>query len=242
MLAHTGALVTVLDKLKLRGQPREPGGRDPARCDLVAGTSRTPASSTTWWARWTPWCTSPPSPTTTTPCGTPGPSCRPTWRTYTLLEAAGCTDAVPPTRPRTRCSGPGPGDPQRFTEDTAYRPSSPYSATKGGVGTTWCARGHVPSGWRSRCQLLQQLRSVPARGGSSRARSPRAHRQRPSCTARAERADWIHVADHSAAVLRILERGTPGRTYLVGGRRTDNLTRSGRPASHGRTGGTRSST
>ena len=37
--------------------------------------------------------------------------------------------------------------------------------------------------------------------------------------------DWIHVADHSAAVLRILESGTSGRTYLVGadGER-DNLT------------------
>ena len=37
--------------------------------------------------------------------------------------------------------------------------------------------------------------------------------------------DWIHVADHSAAVLRILESGRPGRTYLIGADgEADNLT------------------
>src|SRR5690606_11413768 len=28
--------------------------------------------------------------------------------------------------------------------------------------------------------------------------------------------DWIHVDDHNSAVRRILEHGTPGRTYLIG--------------------------
>lgn len=28
--------------------------------------------------------------------------------------------------------------------------------------------------------------------------------------------DWIHAEDHSRAVLAILERGTPGQTYLIG--------------------------
>ncbi len=28
--------------------------------------------------------------------------------------------------------------------------------------------------------------------------------------------DWIHADDHSSAVLRILERGTIGDTYLIG--------------------------
>lgn len=28
--------------------------------------------------------------------------------------------------------------------------------------------------------------------------------------------DWIHVDDHNEALWRILERGVPGRTYLIG--------------------------
>jgi dTDP-glucose 4,6-dehydratase len=36
--------------------------------------------------------------------------------------------------------------------------------------------------------------------------------------------DWIHVDDHNDAVRRILERGQPGRTYLIGAEgERDNL-------------------
>ena len=32
----------------------------------------------------------------------------------------------------------------------------------------------------------------------------------------AARRDWLHVSDHCAALLRVLDRGTPGRSYNVG--------------------------
>src|SRR5207302_6208539 len=30
--------------------------------------------------------------------------------------------------------------------------------------------------------------------------------------------DWLHVEDHAEALLRVVERGTPGESYNIGGR------------------------
>lgn len=109
-------------------------------------------------------------------------------------------------------------DPQRFTESTPYRPSSPYSATKAGsdhLVAAWtrsygvqatisnCSNNYGP--WqrvekfipRQITQLIDGLRpKVYGEGLNVR--------------------DWIHVDDHSSAVLAILRDGRPGQTYLVG--------------------------
>ncbi|MBK0330750.1 dTDP-glucose 4,6-dehydratase [Brachybacterium sp. MASK1Z-5] len=109
-------------------------------------------------------------------------------------------------------------DPARFTEATAYNPSSPYSSTKAG----------------SDLLVRAWVRSFGVRATISNCSNnfgPRQHvekfipRQitnlidgiRPRLYgAGANVRDWIHVEDHSSAVLRILEAGRIGETYLIG--------------------------
>ena len=118
-------------------------------------------------------------------------------------------------------------DPQRFTEETAYRPSSPYSATK-------AASDHLVRAWARSFGVEVTLSNCSNNYGPYQHVEKFIPRQitnvltgqRPKLYGAGENVrDWIHVADHSAAVLRILERETPGRTYLIGadGER-DNLT------------------
>lgn len=107
---------------------------------------------------------------------------------------------------------------QRFTEDTAYRPSSPYSSTKAGSD-------HLVRAWVRSYGLKATLSNCSNNFG------PRQHvekfipRQitniidgvRPRLYgAGANVRDWIHVDDHNDAVLRILEAGSIGETYLIG--------------------------
>ena len=76
-------------------------------------------------------------------------------------------------------------DPQRFTEDTAYRPSSPYSATK-------AASDHLVRAWARSFGVEVTLSNCSNNYGpystwrsSSRARSPTCSRgSGPRCTAR----------------------------------------------------------
>ena len=109
-------------------------------------------------------------------------------------------------------------DPARFTDTTPYNPSSPYSATK--AGSDLLVRAWVRSfGVRatiSNCSnnygpfqhvekfLPRQITNVldgvrPKLYGAGR-----------------NVRDWIHVEDHNRAVLRILEAGAIGETYLIG--------------------------
>jgi dTDP-glucose 4,6-dehydratase len=117
-------------------------------------------------------------------------------------------------------------DPKRFTEDTPYRPSSPYSATK--AGSDHLVRAWVRSfGLRatiSNCSnnyghwqhvekfIPRQITEV------LEGRRPRVYGDGRQIR------DWIHADDHSAALLAILERGRIGETYLVGadGERTNS--------------------
>ncbi|WP_144791716.1 dTDP-glucose 4,6-dehydratase [Kocuria palustris] len=109
-------------------------------------------------------------------------------------------------------------DPTRFTDATPYRPSSPYSASKAGSD-------HLVRAWSRSFGLRATLSNCSNNYG------PRQHvekfipRQitelidgrRPRVYgAGANVRDWIHAEDHSSAVLRILERGEIGRTYLIG--------------------------
>jgi dTDP-glucose 4,6-dehydratase len=109
-------------------------------------------------------------------------------------------------------------DPARFTEATPYNPSSPYSATKAGsdlLVAAWvrsfgvratisnCSNNYGPYQHvekfipRQITQLIDGLR-------------PRVYGDGLNVR------DWIHVEDHSRAVLTILQSGAIGQTYLIG--------------------------
>ena len=107
---------------------------------------------------------------------------------------------------------------EKFSESTPYNPSSPYSSTKAssdllvrawvrsyGVEATLsnCSNNYGPRQHVEKFiprQITQILLGEKPRlyGSGLNVR------------------DWIHVDDHSDALLAILERGVPGETYLIG--------------------------
>jgi dTDP-glucose 4,6-dehydratase len=109
-------------------------------------------------------------------------------------------------------------DPGRFTESSPYNPSSPYSSTK--AGSDLLVRAWVRSfGVRatiSSCSNnygpFQHVEKFIPRQVTSVLDGGRPKLYGSGANVR----DWIHVEDHSAAVLRIVSDGTIGETYLVG--------------------------
>ena len=109
-------------------------------------------------------------------------------------------------------------DPARFTEDTPYKPSSPYSATK--AGADLLVRAWVRSfGVRatiSNCSNnygpYQHIEKFIPRQITNVLDGDRPKLYGQGRNVR----DWIHVDDHSSAVLRIVEAGQIGETYLIG--------------------------
>jgi dTDP-glucose 4,6-dehydratase len=118
-------------------------------------------------------------------------------------------------------------DPIRFTESTAYNPSSPYSSTK--AASDMLVRAWVRSyGVRatiSNCSNnygpYQHVEKFIPRQITNVLTGRRPKLYGLGANVR----DWIHVTDHNRAVWRILSDGQLGRTYLIGadGER-DNLT------------------
>ena len=109
-------------------------------------------------------------------------------------------------------------DPDRFTENTPYNPSSPYSSTK--AGSDLLVRAWVRSfGVRatiSNCSNnygpYQHVEKFIPRQITNVIRGIR-----PKLYGAGENVrDWIHADDHSSAVLTILEKGQLGETYLIG--------------------------
>ncbi|MCT1429382.1 dTDP-glucose 4,6-dehydratase [Brachybacterium muris] len=109
-------------------------------------------------------------------------------------------------------------DPQRFTEHTAYNPSSPYSATK--AGSDMLVRAWVRSfgvqATLSNCSNnygpRQHVEKFIPRQITNLIDGIRPRLYGAGTNVR----DWIHADDHSSAVLAILERGQIGETYLIG--------------------------
>ena len=107
-----------------------------------------------------------------------------------------------------------------FTEETAYAPSSPYSASKAGADMitrayhhtyglptliTNCSNNYGPYQFPEKLIPLMMLNALDAKplpiygdGGNVR--------------------DWIFVEDHCAGIARALEAGRPGEQYAFGGR------------------------
>ena len=105
-----------------------------------------------------------------------------------------------------------------FTEASPLAPNSPYSATKAGadllvrawgktyglpVLVTRCSNNYGPYQFPEKLIPLTILNALagkplPVYGAGENVR------------------DWIHVEDHAAALVRVLERGVPGATYNLG--------------------------
>jgi len=109
-------------------------------------------------------------------------------------------------------------DHDKFTHETPYNPSSPYSATKAGsdlLVRAWvrsfgihatlsnCSNNYGPYQHVEKF-IPRQITNVLAG-------------LRPKLYGAGENVrDWIHVDDHNAAVHLILEKGRSGETYLIG--------------------------
>lgn len=111
------------------------------------------------------------------------------------------------------------GETGKFTEQTAYAPNSPYSASKAAsdhlvrafhhtyglpVVTTNCSNNYGPYQFPEKLVPLIIARALagdplPVYGDGRNVR------------------DWLYVGDHCAAIRAVLERGRVGETYNVGG-------------------------
>ena len=118
-------------------------------------------------------------------------------------------------------------DPARFTEETPYHPSSPYSSTKASsdmLVRAW-ARTYGLRATISNCSNnygpYQHVEKFIPRQVTNILCGTRPKLYGDGRNVR----DWIHTEDHSSAVWEILTRGRVGETYLIGadGER-DNLT------------------
>lgn len=118
-------------------------------------------------------------------------------------------------------------DPHRFTEHTAYNPSSPYSASKAGsdmLVRAW-ARSFGVRVTLSNCSNNYGPRQHVEKFIPRQITNVLTGRRPKLYGAGRNVRDWIHVDDHNSAVWRILEAGQPGRTYLIGADgEHDNLT------------------
>lgn len=109
-------------------------------------------------------------------------------------------------------------DPARFTEETPYNPSSPYSSAKAGsdlLVRAW-ARSFGVAVTISNCSNnygpFQHVEKFIPRQITEITEG-----RRPKLYGTGENVrDWIHTEDHSSAVLTILEKGRLGETYLIG--------------------------
>ena len=111
-----------------------------------------------------------------------------------------------------------------FTEETPYRPNSPYSASKASsdhavrawfhtygfpVLTTNCSNNYGPY------QFPEKL--IPLVIHNALSRLPL-----PIYGDGLNIRDWLYVKDHCEAIRTVLQKGTPGETYNIGGRNERN--------------------
>ena len=106
-----------------------------------------------------------------------------------------------------------------FTEDMAYRPNSPYAASKASsdlLARAWretfglptlitnCSNNYGPRQFPEKLIPLMIIKGLagqpmPVYGSGQNVR------------------DWLHVEDHAEALALVLRNGRPGQTYNIGG-------------------------
>jgi dTDP-glucose 4,6-dehydratase len=109
-------------------------------------------------------------------------------------------------------------DPAKFTPETPYNPSSPYSSTKAGsdlLVRAW-VRSFGVAATISNCSNnygpYQHIEKFIPRQITNLLAGLRPKLYGAGANVR----DWIHVDDHNAAVWTIIDRGRIGETYLIG--------------------------
>jgi dTDP-glucose 4,6-dehydratase len=109
-------------------------------------------------------------------------------------------------------------DPNRFTEETPYDPSSPYSASKAGSD-------HLVRAWIRSFGIKATISNCSNNYGPYQHIEKFIPRQitnvlsdiKPKLYGTGEQVrDWIHVDDHNSAVHLIIAKGKIGDTYIVG--------------------------
>ena len=109
-------------------------------------------------------------------------------------------------------------DPAKFTEETPYKPSSPYSSTK-------ASSDMLVRAWTRTYGLRATISNCSNNYGPYQHVEKFIPRQitnvidgvRPKLYGTGENVrDWIHTEDHSSAVWDILTKGAYGETYLIG--------------------------
>lgn len=109
-------------------------------------------------------------------------------------------------------------DPKKFTPETPYNPSSPYSSTKAGsdlLVRAW-VRSFGVQATISNCSNnygpYQHVEKFIPRQITEilEGRKPKLYGTGENVR------DWIHAEDHSSGVLAIVEKGKIGETYLIG--------------------------
>lgn len=148
--------------------------------------------------------------------------------TYTLLEAARkydvrfhhvSTDEVYGDLPlREDLPGHGEGVGEKFTTESRYNPSSPYSSTK-------AASDMLVHGWTRSFGVRATISNCSNNYGPYQYIEKFIPRQitnilagiKPKLYGTGKNVrDWIHTEDHSSAVWTILTKGKIGETYLIG--------------------------
>jgi len=109
-------------------------------------------------------------------------------------------------------------DPAKFTPQTPYNPSSPYSSTKAGSDL-------LVRAWVRSFGIHATISNCSNNYGPYQHVEKFIPRQitnvlcglRPKLYGAGENVrDWIHVEDHNSAVHAILDKGRSGETYLIG--------------------------
>ena len=105
-----------------------------------------------------------------------------------------------------------------FTEETPYRPRTPYNASKAGadhavrayfetyelpVTITNCSNNYGPYQFPEKVIPLFATNALD-------------DKPLPLYASTANQREWLHVLDHCSAIELVLERGEPGETYNVG--------------------------